>query len=139
MQSYETRDQAMAAAATKDTATHIAQVSIVDAGARWIVTKVDVQKYEKALCKSLPQIARVISCEAIGESESRPTTAAATTIRCERCGQVIDRATAYTQQEWTRLNGRRVRVNAYYCDDCRQLLTSVGDGETTDMDHRAGR
>ena len=57
--------------------------------------------------------------------------------RCERCGVQIDTRTAYHQMEWTRFGGKRIQVNAYYCNDCKQLLTSIGQGEYTDMQARA--
>jgi len=54
-------------------------------------------------------------------------------IRCERCLEKIDGNTAYKQREWC--NG--VRCLAYYCDRCKNLLQSIGDGETSDLQHRA--
>jgi hypothetical protein len=54
-------------------------------------------------------------------------------VSCERCGRMIDTRTAYSQIE--RYNG--ARVIAHYCDDCRQILTTVGDGEYTAMQDRA--
>jgi hypothetical protein len=57
--------------------------------------------------------------------------------RCERCGQKIDGNTAYHQEEWTRFGGKKVKCIAYYCDPCRHLLASCGDGEMSDLEHRA--
>ncbi len=59
-------------------------------------------------------------------------------MHCERCGKTVDKATAYHQQEWSRFGGRSVKVTAYYCDSCSHLLHSIGAGEHTDMEERAG-
>jgi len=58
--------------------------------------------------------------------------------KCERCGEKIDTRKAYSQKEWSRFGSQKVRVTAYYCGSCRSLLTSIGAGEITDMEHRAG-
>jgi hypothetical protein len=58
--------------------------------------------------------------------------------RCERCGAKIDTRKAYSQKEWTRFGGQKVGVIAHYCDSCHNILTTVGAGEITDMEHRAG-
>lgn len=58
--------------------------------------------------------------------------------KCDRCGCTVDTRQAYSQQQWTWWGGRKVQVIAYYCDDCRQLLSSIGAGEITDLEHRAG-
>jgi hypothetical protein len=51
---------------------------------------------------------------------------------CDRCGRVVD-DDAYSQVQ----NYRGYKVIAYYCDNCRQLLTSIGAGEYTAMQDRA--
>lgn len=56
---------------------------------------------------------------------------------CERCGAKLDGNTAYSQQEWDRLGGARVKVRAYYCTSCTALLTTIGAGERTAMQERA--
>lgn len=56
---------------------------------------------------------------------------------CERCHTKIDTRTAYSQKEWTRFNGQKVQVIAYYCNDCHQLLGMIGLGEVTELEHRA--
>lgn len=56
---------------------------------------------------------------------------------CEYCKRSINRAGAYHQEEWAAWGGRRVRVTAYYCDKCRGRLESIGQGEITDLEHRA--
>ena len=56
---------------------------------------------------------------------------------CERCGAAIDTRTAYHQQERMSFGGGTVKVAAYYCDHCRQLLTMIGKGEHTPMQERA--
>lgn len=50
-------------------------------------------------------------------------------VKCERCGSKIN-INVYRQAE-----GKYV---AYYCHDCRQLLTQIGAGEHTAMQERAG-
>lgn len=57
--------------------------------------------------------------------------------RCERCGTAIDTRKAYHQQERMSFGGGTVKVAAYYCDHCRQLLTEIGWGEYTLMQERA--
>lgn len=57
--------------------------------------------------------------------------------RCERCGVAVDGNTAYSQPEWTRVGGQRVRVVAHYCEGCRTLLGAIGAGERTAMQERA--
>lgn len=54
---------------------------------------------------------------------------------CERCRGPIDTRTAFSQMEnvW---RGARGRV--YYCAACSHLLHSIGAGEHTEMDERAG-
>lgn len=56
---------------------------------------------------------------------------------CERCGTAIDTRKAYHQQERMSFGGGTVKVAAYYCDHCRQLLTEIGRGEYTPMQERA--
>lgn len=56
---------------------------------------------------------------------------------CDRCGTKIDGNTAYSQQEWGRLGGARVKVTARYCASCTTLLTTIGAGEYTAMQERA--
>ena len=58
--------------------------------------------------------------------------------RCERCRKKIDGNTAYQQQEWSRFGRNKIKVTAWYCDDCHQLLISIGAGEYTAMEERAG-
>lgn len=58
--------------------------------------------------------------------------------KCERCNAKIDTRKVYSQKEWTRFGGQKVQVTAYYCDSCHNILTSVGAGEITDMEHRSG-
>lgn len=60
-----------------------------------------------------------------------------TEIHCERCGCHVDGNTCYHQQEWARFGGRKVRVEAYYCDRCAALLRTIGAGEYTAMQERA--
>jgi hypothetical protein len=55
---------------------------------------------------------------------------------CERCGTAIDTRAAYHQQERISFGGSTVKVAAYYCDHCRQLLTEIGRGEHTPMQER---
>ena len=52
---------------------------------------------------------------------------------CERCGKVIDPATAYGQME----NMMGVRVKTYYCGDCHELLSTIGAGEYTALEEAA--
>jgi len=58
--------------------------------------------------------------------------------RCNRCGQKVDTRKAYRQKEWERFGGSKIRVDAFYCDGCHRLLSGIGAGEVTDMEHRAG-
>jgi hypothetical protein len=58
--------------------------------------------------------------------------------RCTRCGKQIDTRTAKHQREWTRFGGSKVQVDAHYCDGCFSLLRSIGAGERTELEERAG-
>ena len=58
--------------------------------------------------------------------------------RCERCGKKVDTRKAYRQKEWARFGGSKIRVDSFYCEGCHRLLSSIGAGETTDLEHRAG-
>lgn len=55
---------------------------------------------------------------------------------CDRCGKIVPE-TAYHQTEWTRFGVSKVKVIAYYCVSCAQLLHAVGAGEQTAMQDRA--
>jgi hypothetical protein len=57
---------------------------------------------------------------------------------CERCRTGLDSRTAKSQKEWARFGGQKVRVTARYCDACWSLLSTIGAGEVTDLEHRAG-
>lgn len=57
--------------------------------------------------------------------------------RCERCGQQVDSRTAYHQIERGWFGGREIKVKAYYCKDCHQVLSAVGAGEQTALEDRA--
>ena len=57
--------------------------------------------------------------------------------RCERCGERIDTRKAYKQLEWSRFGGKKVRVEACYCEGCRRTLSAVGMGEKSAMEERA--
>ena len=56
---------------------------------------------------------------------------------CERCGTKVDSRTAYSQLEWSRFGGKKVRVKAHYCDSCRKVLQAVGMGEISAMEEKA--
>lgn len=56
---------------------------------------------------------------------------------CERCGKSLDTRKAYHQQERMSWGGSTIKVAAYYCGHCRQLLTMIGKGERTPMQDRA--
>lgn len=58
------------------------------------------------------------------------------TTRCERCRKPVDRETAYHQDETMSFGGRVVRVVAYYCAECRSMLSACGCGEHTDLQAR---
>ncbi len=45
--------------------------------------------------------------------------------RCERCGVKVDGNTAYSQQEWSRFGGRRIKVVAHYCEPCTAILQAL--------------
>ena len=55
---------------------------------------------------------------------------------CERCGDTVDSRTAYSQLEWSRFGGKKVRVKAHYCEGCRRTLQAVGMGEVSAMEER---
>ena len=57
---------------------------------------------------------------------------------CTRCGKSLDTRTAKHQKEWARFSGSKVQVDAHYCDDCFSLLRSIGAGERTELEERAG-
>lgn len=56
---------------------------------------------------------------------------------CERCRTKIDTRTAYSQLEWARFGGEKKQVIAYYCNDCKTLLSTIGMGEKTELEHKA--
>lgn len=56
---------------------------------------------------------------------------------CERCGAKVDSRTAYSQLEWTRIGGKKVRVKTHYCESCRKVLQAVGMGEKSAMEERS--
>ena len=57
--------------------------------------------------------------------------------RCERCGEKVDTRTAHKQLEWAKFNGKKVQVEACYCDGCLRTLNAVGMGEKSAMEERA--
>jgi Zn finger protein HypA/HybF involved in hydrogenase expression len=58
--------------------------------------------------------------------------------KCERCGNKIDTRKSYSQKEWSRFGTQKVQVTAFYCNSCKNILNTIGAGEITDMEHRAG-
>jgi len=56
--------------------------------------------------------------------------------RCTRCNSPLDTRTAKSQKEWMRTGGSAYLAIAYYCDSCHGLLSSIGAGEITDLEHR---
>ena len=57
---------------------------------------------------------------------------------CIRCKKDVDTRTAYMQMEWRRFGGTKIKVRVPYCSTCHSLLSSIGQGEITDLEHRAG-
>lgn len=57
--------------------------------------------------------------------------------RCERCGEKLDTRSAYSQKEWSRFGGKKIQVTTHYCTGCHKTLEAVGQGEVTDLEHRA--
>lgn len=56
--------------------------------------------------------------------------------RCTRCKSTLDTRTAKSQTEWMRTGGSTHPVIVHYCDSCWHLLSSIGAGEITDLEHR---
>lgn len=56
---------------------------------------------------------------------------------CGRCTTKVDTRKAYSQMEWHRFGGMKAKVSIPYCAACRSLLSSIGAGEITDLEHRA--
>jgi Zn finger protein HypA/HybF involved in hydrogenase expression len=53
--------------------------------------------------------------------------------KCTRCGKAIDTRNTYSQIE----NWQGKKVISHYCDGCKTLLTTIGQGEYTAMQDRA--
>lgn len=57
--------------------------------------------------------------------------------KCERCGVHVPKD-SYSQEEWRRWGGSKVRVTVHYCAKCEALLKGIGAGEYSEMESRAG-
>lgn len=57
---------------------------------------------------------------------------------CDRCAVALDTRTAKNQLEWMYFGGTKIRATTYYCNSCFNLLASVGAGEKTELEERAG-
>ena len=44
---------------------------------------------------------------------------------CKRCKTFLDTRKNYKQKEWMQVNGSKIQVDTYYCDDCKKLLYSL--------------
>lgn len=56
---------------------------------------------------------------------------------CGRCTTKVDTRKSYSQMEWRRFGGMKAKVSIPYCPSCYSLLSSIGMGEITDLEHRA--
>lgn len=146
MDTYKTLDEARAAKGEALRAiygSHILCVEHRDHGTCYVASKVSAQIMRGHLArKPMPEIIRVISehdprtDEQQAADKAQILAEAAANRKCEQCGKHVD-ANAYHQTEQSYLCGQTMKVVAYYCDSCRQLLTQIGAGEYTAMRERA--
>jgi len=108
----------------------IAEIEHVTIGHCYIGIKANFDTFQRAMrSKGHPEITAIIAGHDIRASQPIVR-------HCDRCGAVVPE-TAYHQQEWTRFGGQKVRVTAWYCEGCRQVLQSIGQGEYSAMQERA--
>lgn len=142
MDTYKTLDQARAAKGS--IANCILEIEHRDAGICFIGSKAPMSLMQAALkAKPMAEIVRVIAEHdrrddvQIASDNARMEAEADARRKCERCGCHVS-GDAYHQTERANFCGQTVKVVAYYCDSCRQLLTQIGAGEYTAMQERAG-
>lgn len=133
MNTYKTLDEARTA---KGKIAHcILEIEHKDAGICFVGSKAGIGAMKKMLeINPGKEIVRIISeYDCRSDAQIAADNAAMDKNRhCERCGTHVSK-TAYHQTE----KGPWGKVTAYYCDSCRQLLTSIGAGEYTAMQERA--
>ncbi len=144
MDTYKTLEEARAAKGEKLKALcgYVLCIEHRDNGICYIASKVNAQIMRGCLArKPMPEIIRVISehdprtdAEQAADREKILAEAEANR-KCERCGCHVS-GDAYHQTETAGFCGRPVKVVAYYCDSCRRLLSEIGAGEYTDLQHR---
>lgn len=140
MQTYSTLSAARQAADSQTTA--IIEIDHAEHGRCYIRVRCPMATLAKALeSKPMPEIKRLVAEHSVKteeQIEAERQHILQHECRCERCRMHVDGRTAYSQQEWTRFGGQRVKVAAYYCDACKALLQAIGAGEYTAMQERAG-
>jgi hypothetical protein len=105
----------------------IAEIIHATEGRCFVRVKIAVVVVKANLAK-IPEIAKVIAAHGLTtpeQDEATRRTILATTCICERCAAKVDGNTAFKQTKITRFQSRPVRVNAYYCEPCRQLLANL--------------
>lgn len=147
MDTYKTLDKARTAKGEALKAIYGSYILCIehrDNGICYIASKVNAQIMRGCLArKPMPEIIRVISehdprtDEQQAADKARILAEAAANRKCERCGCHVS-GDAYYQTERANFCGQTVKVVAYYCDSCHQLLTQIGAGEHTAMQERAG-
>jgi hypothetical protein len=141
MDTYKTLDQARQAKGS--IAQYILEIEHRDNGCCYIGCKINAQIMRGCLArKPMPEIVRVISehdprtDEQVEKENDKIRADHNAHLTCERCGCHVD-PSAYHQTETANFGGQSVKVAAYYCNSCRQLLTQIGAGEYTAMQERA--
>lgn len=107
-------------------------------GICYICAKCTIEVLRNALTrKPMPEIVRLIAEHSVRtDQEITELEQEIADYHCRRCGEKVDKSTAYCQREWGMLGDSKVQVNAYYCDRCRDLLQAIGAGESSEMNQR---
>ncbi len=136
MTTYETLDAARNAVTTC-AIQYIIEIDHATAGRAYIQAKCNIDTLRKALSsKPMPEIVRVIASHDVRPVAQAPKVELPPlTLHCDRCKCVVT-PTAYSQQQWTRLSGSKIRITAYYCDSCKTLLSTIGAGEHSALEDR---
>lgn len=137
MTTHRTIADARAAAKIDTRVRYIVEIDHTSEGRCFLGVMVPMNTLAVALRnKPMPAILRLVAEHPV-LTDAETAEARAQALRdhtnCERCGQQIDGNTAYSQHEWF----GKVKVVAYYCVPCRQLLSAIGAGEYTELQERA--
>ena len=141
MRTYKTLDEARAGAETPRVVC-VAEIEHATEGCCFVRLICGYEHFARVLkATPLPEIVRLVAEHDVRTPEQKAAylarIEAENPCRCDRCGVKVDRATAYSQDEWARFGGKRVKVKAFYCDDCSRLLRAIGAGEYSAMRERA--